>query len=127
MSKAVKSTSKRNDGEDALFSNKAPVVRAIYKKLLASLKRQAVTFEVDAKKTSLHLTHGTAFAGVHPKKNWLDLTIRLEKPLAGPRIRKSEQVSRNRWHNEVRLTSEADVDGQLIGWLVTARALSRVT
>jgi hypothetical protein len=78
MSKAVKSTSKRNAGEDALFSDKAPVVRAIYKKLLASLKRQAVTFEEDAKKTSFHLTHGTAFAGVHPKKNWLDLTIRLE-------------------------------------------------
>jgi hypothetical protein len=52
------------------------------------------------------------------------LNLVTEAPVASERIRKSEQVSRNRWHNEVLITGPADLDLQLTAWLREAYALT---
>ena len=113
----------KQDAAAVLFEGKGELVRATYDRLVEKLTRNVGRFDVEAKKTSLHLTHGSAFAGVHPKKAWLDLTIRLSKSVTGPRVRSAEQVSRNRWHNEVRLSAPSEVDAQLLLWLRVAHAL----
>jgi hypothetical protein len=41
-----------------------------------------------------------------------------------PRITKSEQVSKSRYHQEVKLQSPDDVDAELLVWLKTAYHLS---
>jgi hypothetical protein len=108
---------------EALFANKEPAVRAAYDKILASLAKTGPV-KAEPKKTSIHLVRGTSFAGAHPKKAWLDLTIRSDKAIKSVRVRNQEQVSKNRWHQDVRLASPADVDAEVVGWLKHAYALA---
>ena len=50
---------------DAL-SSASPVARALYEELLHALAPFGA-FEVEVKKTSIHLVRSSAFAGVHPR------------------------------------------------------------
>jgi len=76
---------------EPLFANKEPAVRAAYDKVLSSLAKIGPV-KVEPKKTSIHLVRNTSFAGAHPKKAWLDLTIRTDKPIKSARVRAQEQV-----------------------------------
>lgn len=108
---------------ETLFANKEPGVRAAYDKVLASLTKVGPV-KAEPKKTSIHLVRETTFAGAHPKKAWLDLTIRSEAPIKSARVRAQEQVSKNRWHQDVRSTSPKDVDAEVVAWLKSAYALA---
>ena len=105
------------------FQNKDKVVREIYECLLRKVE-QCGTVSEDAKKTSIHLVNRTAFAGVATRKGAINLTIKGDRALSSSRVTKSEQVSAHRFHHEVKLTSPADIDSQLIGWLREAYKLS---
>ena len=105
------------------FEGKTPNVRQIYDRLLRSLKKIGPIRE-DPKKTSIHLVNATALAGVATRKDSIVLTIKSDRPLASPRIHKSEQVSARRFHHEVKLIKPADVDEELVRWLKEAYALS---
>lgn len=100
----------------------APETRQLYDHLLARLKSVG-PFQVEKKKTCIHLARGTAFAGVHLRKQFLILTIKSAQPLQSDRIVKAEQTSRNRWHVDVRITAKKDVDATLLGWLESAYEL----
>lgn len=113
----------KHDGLDALFTDKDPVVRDIYDRLAVALSKLGA-FDAEAKKTSIHLVHGTAFAGAHPRKAWLDITIRTATPLSGPRVRAQQQVSKSRWHQDIRLVTPRDIDRELIAWLKVAYNLT---
>lgn len=105
------------------FEDKEPAVRHIYDRLLISAEKFGPVRE-DPKKTSIHLVHNTAFAGVATRKSAIILTVKSDRKLSNPRIHKSEQTSANRFHHEVKLTSPADVDSELVKWLKDAYALS---
>ena len=107
------------EGLDVLFAGKDAAVRATYDRLLEVLQTFG-SFREEPKKTSIHLVNTSGFAGVHPRKSFLYLNVRMERPLQGERIAKSEQVSKNRYHNEVKLTSPDEVDAELVGWLKEA-------
>ena len=108
---------------NALFGRSEPGVRTVYHRLLAALEPVGA-IRIEPKKTSIHLAARSAFAGVHPRKSAILLNIRSAVPIDSPRIRKREQVSANRFHNELLLTDPVDVDEELIGWLRSAYALS---
>lgn len=108
---------------DLLFSDREPVVREIYDRVMRTLAKVGPV-NVEPKKTSIHLVRATSFAGAHPKKAWLDLTIRTDKPLKSARVRAQEQVSKNRWHQDVRLTTPKEVDAEVASWLKAAYALA---
>ncbi len=112
-----------SDPLENLFEQREPVVREIYDRLLKQVGSWKGVV-ASPKKTSIHLDRRTSFAGVHPKKKWLDLNIRLAEPLKNSRVAKSEQISKNRFHHLVRLHAPTDVDRELIGWLRTAYDLS---
>jgi hypothetical protein len=99
------------------------VARGIYDNLLAHLTLLG-PYEVEAKKTSLHITRGRAFLGVHPRRGGLLLNIVTPEALEDPRIKKAERVSANRWHNEVVVSSPGDLDAELLGWLRQAYELT---
>ena len=115
-----------NTNEAALethFAGKDPMVRKIYEHLMKhSRKFGSVTEE--PKKTSIHLVNKTAFAGVATRKGALVLTIKSDRKLSSPRIHKSEQTSARRFHHEVKLTSPADVDSEIVNWLKNAYEMS---
>ena len=101
-----------------------PASAEIYAGLLTDLAYLG-PFEIEPKKTSLHITHGRAFLGVHPRKGALLLNLVLTEKIASKRIRKSERVSANRWHNELLVTSTEDLDAELGGWILAAYAATK--
>jgi hypothetical protein len=108
---------------DSHFQGKDVTVRHIYDRLLMATGKFGPVAE-EPKKTSIHLINRTAFAGVVTRKSALVLTIKSDRKLSSPRIHKSEQTSANRFHHEVKLTSPAEVDAELVQWLKVAYALS---
>ena len=110
----------------ALFEAKGAA--DVYSALVARLQARvgaSLAFE-DLKQTCVHINagkDGTAYAGVHPRKGAVLLNIRTQSPLKSKRVRKVEQVSRNRCHCEILLEKVADVDGQVIDWLEQAAGL----
>jgi hypothetical protein len=107
---------------DALFADKDSIVRETYDRLLEVLRRIGpVTAE--PKKTSIHLVKNVGFAGVHPRKNYMYLNLRTEYPIKSPRVHKTEQVSKNRYHNEIKLEEPVDIDEELYKWLEEAYSL----
>lgn len=108
---------------ESVFAASDPIVPELYDALLRALQEfGAVTAE--PKKTSIHLVNRTGFAGVHPRKGYLNLEFKSAAPVEAARIQKSEQISRNRFHNTVRVTNPADIDPELLGWLHNAYELS---
>ncbi len=105
------------------FEGKDATVRKSYDRLLKSARKFGPVSE-EPKKTSIHLMNRRAFAGVATCKSTLVLTIKSDRKLSSPRIYQSEQTSANRFHHEVKLTSPAEVDAELLQWLRDAYALS---
>jgi hypothetical protein len=100
-----------------------PSQRAIYERLI-STARTIGPFREDPKKTSIHLTRKSAFAGVATRKDALQLTIKTASDIRSPRIVKREHASAHRWHLEVRLESPKEIDRELKSWLKEAMELS---
>ena len=105
------------------FEGKDPIVFQIYRQILRSMRQLGPVIE-DPKKTSIHLVNATAAAGVATRKGHLILTLKSDRKLSSPRIHKSEQPSARRFHHEIKLSSPAEVDDELAGWLREAYALS---
>ncbi|MES9684927.1 DNA replication protein DnaC [Bacillus sp. AFS001701] len=95
--------------ENELFLNKASNVNEIYSKILDLLK-EIGPFEIEFKKTSIHLLNKSSFCGVHPKKKWLDFNLVTNHQIEHEKITKIEQVSKNRFHNNFRFHSIDDLD-----------------
>jgi hypothetical protein len=100
---------------DAL-SSASPVARALYEELLRAIVPFGA-FEIEVKKSSIHLVRSSAFAGVHPRKQYLLLTIKAAAPIPSGRIAKTEQVSTNRWQLDVKVSITGDFDAELMGWV----------
>src|SRR6185436_16901858 len=103
---------------------KSPASQATYAKVISAVSKLG-PFEVEEKKTSLHLTHGRAFAGVQPRAYGILLNLVFDAPLKNARVHKSEQVSANRHHVEFKLEDPADVDSQLVTWIEQAYTLTK--
>ena len=105
------------------FDGKEPVVKSIYNRILTESRKFGKVIE-EPKKTSIHLVSKSAFAGVVTRKSALILNIKSDSPIKHARIKKSEQVSASRFHQEVKLVSPEEVDSTLIAWLKAAYTLS---
>lgn len=103
----------------------APIVKDLYRTLLSELKKFGKVV-AEEKKTSIHLKSGKSFAGVHPRKNYFILNIVSSSPIKNPRIIKTEQVSKSRFHNELKIEKPADINVELLAWLKTAHDLMAV-
>jgi len=105
------------------FETRDPKVKRIYDRLV-DVSESFGSVNQEPKKTSIHLTNRTAFAGVAVRKDSIVLTIKSAQDIASARIAKREKVSANRWHLEVRLNDPKDVDHELVGWLQAAYEIS---
>ena len=111
---------------NALLAAKDPVVSETYSRLLSAVRGLGPVVE-EPNKSSIHLKAGptgSAFAGVHPRRAAMLLNIRSDKPIASSRVRKTEQVSKNRVQNELLVSSPAEIDAELLAWLAAAYSLS---
>lgn len=101
-----------------------PKVNTLYQHLFTKLKTMGNVL-VEEKKTSIHLKNRAGFAGVHPRKEFFLLEIVSDQPLKSERILKSVQVSKSRFHNQVKIETAEDVDDQLVQWLKQAYDLMK--
>jgi hypothetical protein len=108
---------------DDHFTDRSPVVRRIYDRLLA-VAGTFGPFTEDPKKTSIHLNRQTAFAGVATRKDLLILTIKADHDIRSGRVARREKTSAHRWHLEIKLSDPAQIDAELTGWLKDAYDLS---
>jgi hypothetical protein len=105
------------------FEGKAPVVRQTYDRLLTELRGFGAVREAP-RETSIHLDNRRGFAGVYTRKNYFNLRFRLAHKLEHPRITRVKRQSSRRYMHNVKLTNEADIDAELLGWLREAYDLS---
>ena len=105
------------------FERTEPQVRATYDKIVKVARAYGRVGE-EAKKTSIHLTRRTAFAGVATRKTAIILTLKAAADIDNARIIKHEQASANRWHLNVRLEHPGDVDATVVGWIKQAYGLA---
>ncbi|MCK1234745.1 DUF5655 domain-containing protein [Streptococcus uberis] len=92
-----------------LLVNKEKTVSELLETILSILD-QFGPYQIEVKKTSLHLVKENAFLGIHPKKKWLDINIVSNQAIDHSLITKNEHISKNRWHNNLRLSSVEEVD-----------------
>jgi hypothetical protein len=109
--------------KDNVVSAASPTAQQLYLTLTKNL-RAFGPFEVELKKSSVHLARTSAFCGVRFRQQYLLLTIKSAVPVKSERIARAEQVSKSRWHNDVRVSSDAEIDSQLVNWLKDAYDLS---
>ncbi|MEP6756347.1 MAG: DUF5655 domain-containing protein [Chthonomonadales bacterium] len=103
--------------------DKSQTTRDLYDHLLGRLRDLGPIAE-ETKKTSAHIVADSgAFLGVHPRASGLLLNIVLDYSLANSRVAKCEQVSKSRYHNEVKISSQEDLDDELMGWISQAYQL----
>lgn len=95
-----------------LLVNKEKTVSELLETILSILE-QFGPYQIEVKKTSLHLVKEKAFLGIHPKKKWLDINIVSNQAIDHSLITKNEHISKNRWHNNLRLSSVEEVDDTL--------------
>ena len=69
------------------LSTAGPVSKKLYANLLTTLKKLG-PYEVEVKKTSIHLVRRSAFLGVRLRKEYLLLTIKAPTPISSKRILK---------------------------------------
>jgi hypothetical protein len=103
---------------DAL-SAAGPEARELYRNLLEAVAALG-PFREEIKRTAVHLVRSSAFIGVHPRKRYLILTVKSDTPVRSRRVFRSEQVSRDRYHLEIKVAAAADIDSQLMGWIGAA-------
>jgi hypothetical protein len=106
-----------------IFARSEPGVRALADALIERVGALP-DVTVDPKGTCIHLNRRVAFAGLHPRKTALLLNLRTSAPIGSGRIRKVEQASANRFHNEMLLETAGDLDDELMGWIAAAHALA---
>ena len=105
--------------KESVVTSASPAAQQLYRDLLKAI-RTLGPFEEELKKTSVHLVRASAFAGIQFRRRYLIVTIKSDAPIRSQRVIKLEQVSKNRWHSEVRVSSDADFDSQLLVWLRAA-------
>jgi hypothetical protein len=107
------------------FDNKNPIVRELYDSLVKTLQKEIKDYQIENKKTSVHMVAKSAFLGIHFMKSALVTNIVLNHPLDTKRLHKVEQISKSRFHNEIKLTSLDDINDELIQWIKEAYLLKK--
>lgn len=106
------------------LNGKDPVVGKIYERLIDQLQKFG-QLKIEPKKTSIHLGNRFGFAGVYTRQTYINLEVHLNYKLTSKRVTKVEQASANRFHHTIRLTTEKEVDKELLNWLREAYDLKK--
>jgi len=106
------------------FFNKDQEVKATFEKLYRKVSTFG-PFTLNSVRHAILFTAVSHFLAVKPKRKWLDIEFVLPYPMEGFPIHKTVQAGKNKWAHFMRLESEEEVDGMLIGWLQEAYAVSQ--
>ena len=83
-------------------------------------------YKTEQKKSSIHITNGRAFIGLHPRKSYLGINIVLSHPKVSPAADKVEQVSSNRFHHFYKISSAKEMNKSFFYLLKEAYDLTQI-
>lgn len=96
-----------------------PERRATYRAVLRELEKLG-PLDIDPVEVGIMIKRARTFCELHPRRNAVELSFKLSRPLADPRIHRTIRSSTHRHVHFVHLKSAADVDRQLVSWLAEA-------
>lgn len=109
---------------DRHFQGRPPGLRRLYRVLVKAL-RTFGPLRIDAVQSSINLVSTHHFGGVTVRRDHLRLGFFSDRRIENPRIVRREAVGPRRIAHWVRLSTESDVDRQLLVWLRRAHELQR--
>ena len=103
---------------------KYPAATKYYEELLAFVKTLGKS-TIEQKKTCAHVVAGSsAFLGIHPRKTGLRITVVLSQPISSKRIVKCDKASANRYHIDLDINTDHQLDDEVKKWIAEAYARS---
>ena len=106
------------------FHGKPLVVRQIYRRLIATLRRLG-PLRIDAVQSSINLISTHHFGGLTVRRAHIRLGFLADHAIDDPRIVHRLRLGPARVGHSVLLRSPRDIDAQLLAWLGSAYALQR--
>jgi len=97
--------------------------RSIYRKVLRALARLG-ELDVDPVNVGIMIKHPRTFCELRPKRDGVELSFKLSRPLSSARFARVIAYSAQRTAYCVRLRTASDVDLELLAWLTEAYAES---
>ena len=97
---------------------------AIYQAVLQALSKLGPV-DIDPVSVGIMIKRARTFCELRPKRGRVELSFKLSRPLADPRIRKTISSSTHRQAHFLDLRSPRDVDKQLVTWLAQSYEQSR--
>jgi hypothetical protein len=76
--------------------------------------------DIDPVHVGIMIKRSRTFCELRPKRDAVELSFKLSRPLADPRIRRTVRSSTHRQAYFVHLRSPEDVDEVIVGWLAEA-------
>ncbi|HEY8826125.1 MAG TPA: DUF5655 domain-containing protein [Candidatus Limnocylindria bacterium] len=103
-------------GKGDAIARADPALQRVYARLIKGVQALGPVIEERGERSVLLRSRG-GFLGVHPKRDCLDLQIVTDHAIRAARVTNVDRVSARRFHVHVRLASENELDGELLGWL----------
>ena len=108
---------------DDHFAGKHPVAKELYDEVMELLSSIGPV-KAEPKKTCIHLVRKSALGGITVRKDSILLEFKTDYPIDSSSLTKSEQVSRNRFHHTMKLTTPRALTEDVKCWLKDAYDLS---
>lgn len=116
--------------EEALFFAGRPEELALYAVFRARVRETVGEFRVKVSKTQITLAGRYGFAFVsHPRRRQdrgLLVTFGLSHRQESDRIQYASEPYPGRWTHHMLVSSEAEIDGELLGWIEEAHGFSQI-
>ena len=106
-----------------------PESRALYAALAQAIRARCPEAEIREAKTQVGFFHGCGFAWLsQPRRrkgwpeNYVMLSLGLRARLENPRVTEANEAYPGRWTHHILITSESEIDSELLGWIDDAHA-----
>lgn len=98
------------------FKNKEKA-EGLFKELVEQINNKIGKCKIISLPCCIHLFGKYDFLAFLPKKDSLEVRFSLDKKISNPRITQSVPISTKNFKNCLEITSEKDIDKELLAWL----------
>lgn len=101
---------------DVYFAARPPVEREIFEAVRQHLESLGAVI-VEPVGVGILFKRRRTFVELRPKARWVALSFGLNHRLVHPRITRTVEIPGGRTYHGIRVTSPADIDGEVCDWL----------
>ena len=107
--------------EEAGFFGSRSAERSLYDFLSEQIKNGLPPFDMRVQRTQITFVNPKVFACVSLRwKNCIVVSFGLPDRVSSPRIHQAVEIRPGRWTHHVKISSQLEVDDELMGWLHAA-------